>query len=40
MVERCHLGDHPSDADPGEVRWSAAERFDKGRGVGGEARSV
>jgi hypothetical protein len=36
MVERGDLGDHPADADPGEVRGLAAERVDKGRRVGGE----
>jgi hypothetical protein len=32
MVERGHLGDHPADADPREVRGPAAEHIDKGRG--------
>jgi hypothetical protein len=36
MVERGHLGDHPADADPREVRGPAAERVGKGRRVGGE----
>jgi hypothetical protein len=36
MVEGGHLGDHPANADAGEVRRPAAERIDKGRGVGGE----
>ncbi len=36
MVERGHLGDHPADADPREVRGPAAERMGEGRGVGGE----
>lgn len=33
MVECGHLGDHPANADAGEVRRPAAERIDKGRGV-------
>jgi len=36
MVESGDLGDHPTDAGAGEVRWPAAERIDKGGGVGGE----
>ena len=36
MVERGHLGDHPADADPREVRGSAAERVDEGRRVRSE----
>ena len=36
MVERGHLGDHPTDADPREVCGPAAECVGKGRGVGGE----
>ena len=37
MVEHSHLGDHPADAYPREVRRSSAERVSKGRRVGGEA---
>lgn len=36
MVEHGHLGDHPTDTDPREVRGPAAERVGKGRRVGGE----
>ena len=35
MVEHGHLGDHPADADPREVR-RAPERVSKGCRVGGE----
>jgi hypothetical protein len=37
MIEHGHLGDHPADADPREVRRPPAERVSKGRRVGGEA---
>jgi hypothetical protein len=40
MVEGGHLGDHPADADAGEVRRPAAQCVDKGRGISGESRSV
>ena len=36
MIERGHLGDHPADADPCEVRRPAAEHVGQGRRVGGE----
>ena len=36
MIERGHLGDHPADADPREVRGPATEHVGKGRRVGGE----
>ena len=36
MVERGHLGDHPADADPREVRRPTAEHVDQGRRVCGE----
>ena len=36
MVEHGHLGDHPADADPREVRGPPAERVSEGRRVGGE----
>jgi hypothetical protein len=36
VVERGHLGHHPPDADPREVRGPAAERAGEGRRVGGE----
>ena len=36
MVECGHLGDHPADADPREVRRPAAEHVGKGRRVSGE----
>jgi hypothetical protein len=31
MVEHGHLGDHPADADPRDVRRPPAERISKGR---------
>ena len=37
MVEQGHLGNHPADADPREVRRPSAERVSKGRRVGGGA---
>ena len=33
MVEGGDLGDHPADADAGEVCRPAAERVDEGRGI-------
>jgi hypothetical protein len=36
MVEGGDLGDHPADADAGEVCRPTAERVDEGRGIGGE----
>jgi hypothetical protein len=37
MLENGHLGDHPADADPREMRGPPAERVSEGRRVGGEA---
>ena len=36
MIERGHLGDHPTNADPRKVRRPATEHVGKGRRVGGE----